>query len=76
MTTVNDLYPALARVARVLRANDGRHGRSWRHQSITEHLEHAVARLAAWRAGDQNEDHLGHALCRLAFAATLDEEQS
>lgn len=43
----------------------------WRHQSIDEHLKHIEAHITAHQCGDQNEDHLGHILCRAAMACAL-----
>lgn len=34
----------------------------------TDHLNHAIQHIYAFLAGDQQDDHLGHAIVRLMFA--------
>ena len=48
----------------------------WRDQSFETHLDHAIIHLSALknlREGDE-EDHLSHALCRLAMAGVKEFE--
>lgn len=46
---------------------------NWRQISEREHINHALAHLFAYLAGDTQDDHLEHALCRVAFAVAVKE---
>lgn len=56
----------------------GYHGK-WRDQSFEEHIDHAIIHLQQlkWQhPGDHKEDHLSHALTRLAMAAVKEFESN
>lgn len=40
---------------------------SWRDSGDRSWTEHAIAHIAAYRRGDNSEDHLSHAICDLVM---------
>jgi hypothetical protein len=70
-TTVADLGHALDAIERTLAEGEARHRGAWRRQRVVEHVQHARDHLRAWGRGIPGEDHLGHALTRLAMAVQL-----
>ncbi len=69
-----DLIDALAifRLARVLAYGAERYEpNNWRKIPVDDHLNHAVAHIYAYLGGDTQDDHLGHAFCRLMMGLAL-----
>ena len=60
---------ALLRIAEVTYHGRLKYGtNNWLLIHLTDHLDHAGVHLALYLTGDESDDHIGHALCRLAFA--------
>ena len=75
-----DLLPPLAtaRVAAILGAGASKYGEwNWTGIPASENINHALAHIFAYVAGDSQEggpeNHLHHALCRLMFAVDVCE---
>lgn len=48
---------------------------NWRKIPVEDHINHLLIHVFAYLAGDTQDDHLGHAMCRAMFAkaVTFDE---
>lgn len=44
---------------------------NWYASTVETNLNHALAHIYAYLAGDTQDDHLGHAACRLHFAVAI-----
>jgi len=44
---------------------------NWRLIPVEDHINHVLVHLMAHLAGDEQDDHLGHALCRMLMAVEL-----
>lgn len=47
---------------------------NWRLIPIEDHLNHLLIHIFAYMAGDTQDDHLGHAMCRAMFAKAVATE--
>lgn len=47
---------------------------NWRKIPVEDHINHALVHINAYMAGDNQDDHLGHAFCRMMFAVALDHD--
>ena len=66
-----DLMPPLAtlHVAEIMHAGSGKYGDwNWWKIPMNELLNHALIHMFAFLAGDTQDDHLGHAACRMMMA--------
>ena len=71
-----DLVPgeAIIRMAKIVEYGAQRYPKNnWRRITMAEHLNHAEQHIQLLKAGDTSEDHLGHALTRLAFAVAMED---
>lgn len=69
-----DLFPPLAylHIAAILKTGAEKYGvNNWRGIVVNDHINHALIHLAAHLAGDTQDDHLGHAACRLVMALEI-----
>lgn len=63
---------ALFRVAGTAAAGDQKYGvDNWRGISERDHVNHALTHIYAHLAGDQTDDHLAHAACRMLMALAV-----
>lgn len=71
-----DLIPpkALLNTAAILKQGAVKYGENnWRGLSVEDNLNHALVHIYAYLASDRQDDHLGHALCRMMFAKELEK---
>lgn len=67
---------ALAAMAKVLKEGADKYGENnWRQIPVGDHLNHLLLHVFAYLAGDTQDDHLSHALCRATFALGVKLEQ-
>lgn len=64
---------ALFRVAATASQGDAKYGPdNWRGIGCEDHLNHALIHIYAHLAGDQSDDHLAHAACRMLMALAVE----
>jgi hypothetical protein len=62
------------KLAEVLTIGKERYAKdNWRLISVESHLNHLLNHINAYLAGDTQDDHLGHALCRAHMAVAKAE---
>lgn len=63
---LSNTQKALFTIAKVLKYGADRYeANNWRLIPQEDHLNHALIHYFAYKAGDTQDDHLGHCLCRL-----------
>jgi len=63
---------AMFALAKVLHEGAEKYGdENWRKIPIRDHLNHLLAHVFAYMAGDESDDHLEHAFCRAMMAVAL-----
>lgn len=66
---------AMFQLAGILQNGADKYGRdNWKKITTDEHLNHALQHIFAYLAGDEQDDHLGHAFCRMMFAIVVDRD--
>lgn len=64
---------AMFEMCRVLQKGAEKYGEdNWKNISIRDHLNHLLIHVYAYLAGDTQDDHLSHALCRAMMAVAVD----
>lgn len=65
---------AMFEMCRVLQKGAEKYGEdNWKNISIRDHLNHLLIHVYAYLAGDTQDDHLSHALCRAMMAVAVDK---
>lgn len=68
--------PALFEMASVLYEGAVKYGENnWRKINVPDHLNHLIMHAYAYLAGDRNDAHLSHMMCRSMFAQAVDLQE-
>lgn len=61
---------AMFAMCKVLKEGADKYGddENWRRIPINDHLNHLIIHAYAYLAGDRQDDHLSHIMCRALFA--------
>lgn len=63
---------ALFALAGILDHGERKYGaENWRRIGVESHLNHALVHIYAYLLGNDEDDHLGHAFCRLMMAKAV-----
>lgn len=67
---------AMFRLASILNYGANKYGdNNWRNIPTRDHINHALTHIFAYLQNDQQDDHLGHAFCRLMMALGTEKEE-
>jgi uncharacterized protein YuzE len=67
---------AMFAMAKVMAEGLKNHTRGgWRKVPLEKHLNNGLSHIYAYLAGDKQDEHLSHALCRIMFAVALEIEE-
>jgi hypothetical protein len=70
-TTEAEFAPAMEEIAWLMAEGSRTHREGeWREHAPQFHIGRAVEHLRLWGEGDQRQDHILHAACRLLMAVT------
>lgn len=76
-TDLVDPY-AMFEMCRVLKEGADKYNKygleNWRNIPVREHLNHLITHVYAFLAGNDEDDHLAHAMCRAMFALGVEHQ--
>ena len=65
---------AILKLSEVLAYGARKYGdNNWRGITLEDHLNHALVHIFAYLAGDTQDEHLSHGLCRMMMAVAVEE---
>jgi hypothetical protein len=72
-----EFTPALKEIASLMVEGSQTHREGeWREHAPQFHIGRAIEHLRLWREGDQRQDHILHAACRLLMAVSQRSRQA